>query len=127
MWRLCGSGGLEVRKNCLTELLICAKHYFWGREEWPVTDNAHAQPRSCRWLVFKESLPCMGVRGGICDCDSTVKQQNFAVKMPGLESSLRVKEAHGNLQSPEWSDCFSISSCQLLYPDGVRKRNLDII
>lgn len=124
MWRR-GSGGLEVRKNCLTELLICAKHYFWGREERPVTDNAHAPPRACRWLVFKDSLPCMGVRGGVYD--STVKQQDFAVKTPGLESPLRVKEAHGNLQSPEWSDCFSIPSCQLLYPDRVRKRNLDII
>lgn len=69
----------------------------------------------------------MGVRGGIYDCNSTVKQQNSAVKMPGLESSFRVKETHSNLQKPEWSDCFSISSCQLLYPDGVRKRNLDII
>lgn len=37
------------------ELLIYAKYYFLGRKELLITDNVHAEPRSCRWLVFKES------------------------------------------------------------------------
>lgn len=39
----------------------------------------------------------MGVRGRTYGCDSTVKQQNFAVKMPGLESSLQSKKSSQKL------------------------------